>query len=140
MSESLEIKSVDSQIYKRFIKVDGPQELMVATSSLNFFSVKDILYIASGVLDREGIDVNGTGFRYPTDELDPGEEPLEGVEIYNPTFGEIQLSISAFENFITRYFRATIVEVEKQNDSVIQESWWSTFTEITTQIEQRIQE
>lgn len=138
--KTLEIKFVDAKIYYRPIRIDGSQELITITSSLNFFSISDMLYIASGVLDRQGIDINETGFRYPSDELDPGEEPLKGVKIYNPTFGKVQLNISTFENLMCRYFRAIIVETEKQNSNLKEKSWWSKFIEITEQIEQRLKQ
>ena len=142
--EEIEIKPVDMQRYYDPVRVYSSSELKVISSSLNFFSMSEINYVASGVLDQEGIDVNGTGFRYPTDELDPGEEPLQGVEIYNPSFGEAQLNISAFEKLMARYFRAVITETEKQvaiqkpEDDVTKKPWWSEFVKATEQIEQRL--
>jgi hypothetical protein len=115
----------------------GPRELKVLMSSLDFFSWSQMPYVAAGVLDREGIGINGTGFRYPTDELDPGEEPLEGVEVYNP-LGEIQVTIPAFERLMARYFRALIMGAEEHNAAVTQQSWWPEFVRTTEKIEQRV--
>ena len=143
--ETLEIKPVENKLYFRPVKIYGSQELITIYSSLNFFSMSEMNYVASAVLDREGIGTDGTGFRYPTDELDPGEEPLQGVEIYNPSFGEAQLSIPAFEKLMARYFRAVIEETQKQvkqtkpEDDPTHKPWWSEFISATEQIEQRLQ-
>ena len=143
--ETLEIKPVENKLYFRPVKIYGSQELITIYSSLNFFSMSEMNYVASAVLDREGIGTDGTGFRYPTDELDPGEEPLQGVEIYNPSFGEAQLSIPAFEKLMARYFRAVIEETQKQvkekkpEDDPTKKPWWSEFVSATEQIKQRLQ-
>ena len=141
--EEIEIKPVRDRLYFNPIDLCGSLEIQVVTSSINFFGFSQLNYVASGVLDREGIDVNSTGFRYPTDELDPGEEPLQGVKIYNPAFGEAQLSVPAFEKLMARYFRAVIKETQKQvaiekpEKDPTKESWWSEFVRATEQIEQR---
>lgn len=134
---SIQIQPTKVENSLRLIDIEGSEEVLVITSTLGFFSLSEMTYVASGVHDREGIGTNGTGFRYPTDELDPGEEPLEGVEIYNP-LGDVQVTISAFEQLMTRYFRALITEANKRNDSVIQQSWWCEFVVTTEQIEKRL--
>lgn len=143
--EEIEIKPVDMKLYHDPIKVHSSPELAIIAGSLNFFGLNKIDVVSSAVLDREGIGINEIGFRYPTDELDPGEEPLQGVEIYNFSFGEIQLSIYAFEKLMARYFRAVIEETERQvaiqkpEDDPTKKSWWSEFVGATEQIEQRLQ-
>ncbi|MBW4448469.1 MAG: hypothetical protein KME38_16780 [Spirirestis rafaelensis WJT71-NPBG6] len=122
---------------KLITQISEPKELLILTSSLNFFSWSDLLYVASGVRDQEGVGIDGTGFRYPTDELDPGEEPLEGVEVYNP-LGEVQMSIPAFERLMLRYFRTIMSEAEKHNHPIVEQSWWKEFVVITEKIEQRL--
>jgi len=121
----------------RPLQIQGSEKLLVIISSLQFFNWNELNYIASGVWDREGIGINGTGFRYPTDELDPNEEILEGVEIYNP-LGEIQLSIDSFESLMLRYFQAIILEGTKINHSILQQSWWNDFIDLTQKIEARL--
>ena len=141
--EDIEIKPVDMKLYHDPIKVHSSPKLAVVAGTLNFFGLNKINYVASAVLDREGVGINEIGFRYPTDELDPEEEPLQGVEIYNFSFGEIQLSVPAFEKLMARYFRAVIEETQKQvaiekpEDNPTKESWWSEFVNATEQIEQR---
>ena len=143
--EEIEIKPVDTKLYHDPVKVYSISELAIIAGTLNFFGLNKIDVVSSAVLDREGIGINEIGFRYPTDELDPGEEPLQGVEIYNFSFGEIQLSISAFKKLMARYFRAVITETEKQvaiqkpEDDPTKKPWWSKFVRATEQIEQRLQ-
>ncbi|MEB3294602.1 MAG: hypothetical protein VKJ24_15710 [Synechococcales bacterium] len=117
-------------------QISEPKELLILTSSLSFFSLSDLLYIASGVRDQEGIGIDGTGFRYPTDELDPDEEPLEGVQVYNP-LGEVQISIPAFERLMLRYFSTLISEAEQHHNPVVDQHWWNDFVRMTKIIEQR---
>ncbi|MEH2048834.1 hypothetical protein [Nostoc sp.] len=129
--------SQDEDLLKLMVQITEPKELLILTSSLNFFGWSDLLYIASGVGDQEGVGVDGTGFRYPTDELDPGEKPLEGVEVYNP-LGEVQVSIPAFERLMLRYFRTLISEAKKLNNPIVEQPWWKEFVAITKKIEQRL--
>ncbi|MBD2767906.1 hypothetical protein IC235_08365 [Hymenobacter sp. BT664] len=136
---SIQIQPRDVEGSLRLLDIKGSEEVLVITSTLGFFSLSEMLYVASGVHDREGIGIDNTGFRYPTDELDPGQEPLEGVEIYNP-LGEVQVPILAFEHLMARYLRALITEAKKRNDSVIQQSWWCEFVMTTQQIEERLRQ
>lgn len=136
---SIQIQPRNVENSLRLLDIEGSEEVLVITSALGFFNLSEMTYVASGVHDREGIATDNTGFRYPTDELDPGEEPLEGVEIYNP-LGEVQVTISAFEHLMVRYFRALITEAKKHNDSVIQQSWWCEFVVTTEQIEERLRQ
>jgi hypothetical protein len=119
--------------------IEGPDELRVLKSLLDFPSWSEMMYVASGVRDREGIGADGTGFRYPTDELDPGEEPLEGMDVYSP-LGEVQVSVPAFERLMARYFRALITGAERHRDPVIRASWWPDFVKATVQIEDRLRQ
>ena len=136
---SIQIQPTNVKNSLRQIDIKGAEEVLVITSALGFFNWSEMTYVASGVHDREGIATNGNGFRYPTDELDPGEEPLEGVEISNP-LGDVQVTISAFEHLMARYFRAMITEAKKHNDSVTQQSWWSKLVVTTEQIEERLRQ
>jgi hypothetical protein len=112
------------------------EELAVVSSSLEFFSWSELLYLATAVLDRQGIATDGTGFRYPTDEVDPGETPLEGVEVYNP-LGEVQVSVHAFERLMTKYFRAVIAGAEANRNPALQEEWWPRFVDAVQAVSQR---
>ena len=122
---------------RSMIQISGPNDLTILINSLSFFNWGVLFYIASGVCDGKGVAIDGTGFRYPTDELDPGEEPLEGVEVYNP-LGEVQVSVSSFEQLMLRYFRASISGAEQYNKSMLTHAWWNEFVAITETIGQRV--
>lgn len=119
--------------------VEGAEELRILKGTLDYFGWSLMMYLASGVRDREGIGADGTGFRYPTDELDPGEEPFDGVDVYNP-LGEVLVGVSAFERLMARYFRALIVGAERHRDPVVRQSWWPEFVAATELIERRLQQ
>jgi hypothetical protein len=124
------------QARHRLVRLEAPSDLLVVTSALGIFSHSELPYVASGVRDREGIGTNGTGFQYDTDELDPDEDPLDGVRIYN-VLGEADLSRGAFERLMTRYFRAIIENAQRTKHPVRNEPWWPAFVEAVQNIEER---
>lgn len=119
------------------VQLQGEPELVVLVSTLGFFNLDEISYLASAILEQEGISIDGTGFRYPTDELDSREAPLEGVEVYNP-LGGVQVSIPAFERLIARYLRTLITEVDNSNSSITKQTSWPDVVLMTEKIEQRV--
>lgn len=135
--DSINVVPTEAEKSSRLIEIKGASELLVLTSTLGFFNESEMGYVASGVLARQGIGTNGTGFRYPTDELEPEEDPLEGVEVYNP-LGEIQVSIPAFERLMSRYFRAFISEAEKRKLPIVDKPGWTEFVSAIEKIEKRI--
>ncbi len=135
--DSIKISPTDSTEALRLLQIQGSPELLVLTSALNFFNQSEMGQIASAILNREGIGIDGTGFRYPTD-VEPGEEPLEGVEIYNP-LGEIQVSIPAFERLMARYLRTLITEA-KIVGFIAKQTFWTEFVSMAEKIEQRVLE
>ncbi len=112
--------------------------MMTLTSSLEYLSWLMMDEITSRVLKQGNVGHNETGFRYPTVELDWDEEPWEGVQVYNPAFGEIYLSIPAFERLMVRYFRTHIAIVEKEQNVMRNEPWWPQYIRNTNLIEQRV--
>jgi hypothetical protein len=130
------IPNAGEQARHRLVRLEAPPELLVVTSALGIFSHSELPYVASGVSDREGIGTNGTGFQYDTDELDPDEEPLEGVRVYN-VLGEVDMSRGAFERLMTRYFRAIIENAQRTKHPIRKEPWWPEFVETVQKIEER---
>jgi len=91
--------------------------------------------VAEGVRDHEGIGIDGTGFRFPAD-LDPWEEPLDGVEVYCP-LGDVLVSLPAFERLMARFLHAIVASVTGTQAPAAREPWWPAFMAIAGQIEQR---
>jgi len=117
--------------------ITGPREAKVPIAVFNVIGWRDVLYLASGVRDREGIDKDDAGFLYPGDELDPGEKPFQDVDVYNP-IDEVFVSIPAFERLAARYFRALIDGAQRIDDPVLREPWWPEFVAATEEIEGRV--
>ena len=95
------------------------------------------MHIAQAVRDEENIGINGSGFRYAHNELDPDEEPFEGVEIYDP-LGELYVTQAAFDGLMNRYFSALRDGATKQQAPVVQQPWWPDFLQIAQQVEKRV--
>lgn len=124
--------------FKVVTKIKEPKELIILAGSLQCFIYNDLLYVASSVRFKVDCDINGTGFIYPTTQIDPDEEPLEGVLVYNP-LGEVQISIPTFEHLMLRCFRTIISETEKQHHIILSKHWWNKFVETTEAIGERTQ-
>jgi hypothetical protein len=95
------------------------------------------LYLAGGVRDRIGIGQDDPGFRYPGDELHPGEESFEDVNMYNPV-GEASVGVEALERLAAGYFRALVEGVARFDDQVSRDPWWPEFVAATAEIERRV--
>jgi hypothetical protein len=115
---------------------DQSEEAMLLASTLVLLPPSLLHYVASGVRDREGIAADETGFRYPTDELDPGEEPFEGVKVFNP-LGEVEVSVDAFERLMARYLRASVGSAVGRRHPLVAEVWWPDLVRMVDEIEQR---
>lgn len=117
--------------------IQGPRELLALTSALQSLAwPNNLMYVAMGVRDHEGIGIDGTGFRYPAD-LDPWEERFDGVEVYSP-LGDVYVSLPAFERLMARFLHAVIVGSTRTQAPVVRESWWPEFVAAVEQIEQRM--
>jgi hypothetical protein len=117
-------------------RITGPREAKIPIGVLNVFGWRDLLYLAGGVRDRSGIAKDDAGFRYPGEELDPGEEPFDDVDVYNP-IGEVFVSVPAFERLAARYFRALVDGAQAIDDPVTHQAWWPEFVAATEEIEER---
>lgn len=117
-------------------RVTGPPELVALTTALDFFNWRRLPLVAEAVRDRQGINIDDIGFRYPGEDLDPGEEPFEEVEVFGP-LGSVFVSVSGFERLMARYFRTLQTGAEAARDPVIEEPWWTRFVEMTEEIERR---
>ncbi|HEX4706026.1 MAG TPA: hypothetical protein VH352_28170 [Pseudonocardiaceae bacterium] len=117
---------------------DGSEGHMLLVSTLVAFPTSLAYYVASGVADREGIGKDESGFRYPTDELDPGEEPFDDVDVYNP-LGAVFVSIPAFERLMARYLRCLATVATATHDAVIDAPWWPDFLGAVDIIEARVE-
>ncbi|MEA2672664.1 MAG: hypothetical protein QOG45_2884 [Chloroflexota bacterium] len=118
-------------------RITGPHEALVPITTFDVFGWRDLLYLANGVRHRRGIGKDDSGFRYPGDELDPGEEPFEDVDVYNP-IGEVFVSMPAFERLAARYFRALVDGAARIHDPVTRQPWWPEFVAATEEIEGRV--
>jgi hypothetical protein len=118
-------------------RIVGPREAIVPVTTFDAFGWRSLMYLAGGVRDREGIAKDDAGFRYPGDELDPGEEPFDDVDVYNP-MGEVFVSVPAFERLAARYFRALVDGAEATDDPVTRQPWWPEFVAATEEIERRV--
>jgi hypothetical protein len=135
--DSISIKQATTgRPYHPSIEISGPAHLAVLTDTLDYFTWSMLPYVIGGLSDRSACGIDGTGFRYPG-ELDPGEEPFEGVNVYNP-LGELYVSIPAFERLMSRYLGALIKVAEEREPSVMQQPWWpdlvSTGEELTRRL------
>jgi hypothetical protein len=117
--------------------VTGPAAAGPVTITLKAFGWGDIPDAARAVTLGVGMSADDAGFRYPGEDLDPDEEPSDGVQVHNP-LGEATVSVPAFERLMLRYFRALITGAERLHDSVIEEPWWPEFVAATEEIEGRV--
>ena len=104
--------------------------------SAGSFASRYWLGLSRAVGNQWGRSVNDSGFRYPTDELDPGEEPFEGVEMY-VVENVIYVDLEAFERVMLRFFKAAIESAVTKNDPVLQEEWWPEFLQNVARVEER---
>lgn len=102
-----------------------PDELRVIRDffSRRFWST--LINIADAVSDQSDSGVNNSGFRFG-EELDPGEEPFEGVELYDP-LDQVYISRAAFNRLMLRFFDAIVQGVTVHQHPLLQEHWWPEF-------------
>lgn len=136
--DSIIAEPLPVQRYGRSLgRLTGPRQASVAVSVFDVFGWSDLLYLAGGVRDRMGIGQDDSGFRYPGDELNPGEEPFKDVHVYNPV-EEASVGVEAFERLAARYFRTLVEGVAGLDDPVSREAWWPEFVAATEEIERRV--
>jgi hypothetical protein len=133
---SVEPAPVPHKLFRSVGRILGPEAALPVITTLESLGWDSLMDAAGGVLDREGIGENGVGFRYPNDALNWGEEPGDGVEVYNPLW-EVVVSVQAFERLMARFFRALITGAESTADAVTGASWWPDFVTMTERIEER---
>lgn len=110
------------------------RELRVIRDYFSRSHASTLMYIARAVRDQENMGINGSGFRYAHNELDPNEEPFEGVEIYDP-FDELYVTQEAFDGLMNGFFSALRKGAKK---ALAKEPWWKEFVDISLQIEKRV--
>jgi len=136
--DSIVIEPVASGLLGRSVGiVRGPATAGPVIITLKAFGWEAMPYAARAVTRGVGMSYDDAGFRYPGEDLDPGEEPFDGVQVHNP-LGEATVSIPAFERLMLRYFRALITGAERLHDSVVEEAWWPEFVTLTNEWERRL--
>ena len=114
----------------------GPLAARPLFGLLYCFSWRDVRRTAECAVERTGLGYNDSGFRYPSD-LDPCEESFEGVNVYDP-LDDILVSLPAFEEVMSRFFRALIAGAEKHGDPVRSEPWWPEFVRLAEELAARV--
>jgi len=117
--------------------ITGPDDAVVPVTTFEVLGWRDVPAFANGVRRRSSIGIDDAGFRYPGSDLDPGEEPFDDVDVYNPV-GEVFVSVPAFERLAARYFRALIEGAQRIDDPVLRQPWWPEFVAATEEIEGRV--
>lgn len=134
--DSIEIYPTATRGHRQVGKVASPHGHDVVADLLDTIGWREVLGVAEAVRDRRGLGMDWRGFRYPTDELDPGEERFNGVEIYTP-LGEVHVDPEGFHRLMARFFTALIEGVTALDHSARREPWWPTFVELAAQISAR---
>ena len=111
----------------------GPEATRVLVDLLYGWRWGDVLRVMPAVDDAQGIGSNGSGFRYPYD-LDPCEEPFEGVHVYDP-LDEIVVPLTAFGEVIVRFVRALIAGAERLDHPVRSAPWWPELLRLADRLE-----
>lgn len=93
-------------------------------------------FIAPGVLARHGRGAEYSGFTFPED-LDPGDEPFEGVELYDP-IEAFHVSQAAFDRLMSRYFDVIIDAVTQEQGPELDEPWWPELVRIAGELRARL--
>lgn len=95
-----------------------------------------VQFIVPGVLHHHGRVDEYSGFRFPSD-LDPDEEPFDGVEMFDP-LATLHISEAAFDRIMSRYFEVIIHGVTTHRHPEIHEGWWQAFVASARAIEQKV--
>jgi hypothetical protein len=121
---------------------DGPgARLLRSFLTLNYWT--GLLFMAEGIIEQAGRDVNDSGFNYPEDEDDEAgaeTEPAETIiEVYNP-YESVKLREPAFVRLMSRLYQAVIAGATRDGDAVTQTDWWPRFVEVAEAVRQRASE
>ena len=93
-------------------------------------------YWASALAGNSGGAFDGTGFALDTDELDPGEEPFSGVQLFAPWGDEVLVSLPAFERLLARFYGA-VVAATRPGDPAREQPWWPAFLDDVQTVRRR---
>jgi len=117
--------------------VNAPPELRVIRDFLSLESWQHyVQFFLPGVVGRYQHVSNDSGFRFQSD-LTPDEEPLEGVELFDP-LDTIQLGEAAFDRLMSRYYQVIIQAVTARQGPELREGWWQDFLDGARSLEQRV--
>lgn len=129
-----QLEIVWDDAHQRLRVLNCPRELRVIRDYFSRSHTSTLMYIARAVRDQENVGINGSGFRYAHNELDPGEEPFEGVEIYDP-LDELYISQEAFDGLMNGFFSALRKGAKNR---LAKEPWWQEFVDISQQLKKRV--
>jgi hypothetical protein len=119
--------------------VNAPPELRVIRDFLSLESWPHFVqFFLPGVVERHQHVSNESGFRFQSD-LDPGEEPFAGVELFDP-LDTIHLSEPAFDRLMSRYVQVIIQAVTAGQRPELRERWWQDFLDGARALEHRVAE
>lgn len=108
--------------------VDTPPELRMIRDFLSTrFWQNFVRFIAPGVLNHHGRVNEYSGFTFQSD-LDPDDDPFEGVEMFDP-IDTIHISEAAFDRLMSRYFNTIVEGAAAHQKPETQEEWWQDFVE-----------
>ncbi len=129
-----QLEIVWDDAHQRLRVLNCPSELRVIRDYFSRSHASTLMYIARAVRDQENMGINGSGFRYAHNELDPDEEPFEGVEIYDP-FDELYVSQEAFDGLMNGFFSALR---KGSRNRLAKQPWWEEFVEIGLQLKKQV--
>ena len=116
--------------------VGAPPELRMFRDFLTRSSWQHFVrFIAPGVLARHGRVAEYSGFQFASD-LEPGDEPFEGVELFDP-IDTLHVSEGAFDRLMSRYFDCIIEGVHAHGGPEAQQGWWPELVRLADQLRQR---
>jgi hypothetical protein len=117
--------------------VNASPELRVIRDLLSHESWQHFVqFFLPGALHHHGRVSNESGFRFQSD-LDPGDEPFEGVELFDP-LDTIHISEPAFDRLMNRYFEVIIRAVAAHQGPELGAPWWQAFVDGARALDHRI--
>lgn len=110
----------------RPVVLGGPPELRILRDFLSRETWQSFArFILPGALNHHGRIAEDCGFRFRSD-LDPDEEPFEGVELFDP-IDTIYISEAAFDRLMSRHFDVIVQGVAANQRPELDEPWWPGF-------------
>lgn len=118
--------------------VDAPPERRLLRDFLSRETWQQFVqFILPGALNHHGRVAEYSGFRFPSD-LDPDDEPFEGVELFDP-IDTLHLSEAAFDRLMSRYFDVIVQGVTENQRPELREPWWPRFVQGAQELSARAQ-